>query len=115
MSAFKNMSALKSAPLFSAQLVAVSTSLLVLGLAVVQATTTPAKAHSQGQCANAVVASCNATYPDNYQARLACVNSGLDACQGHSHGGGGGRKSASDNLTSSGGSPAARTTRFKFN
>lgn len=110
------MSAFKSAPLFSAQLIAVSTSLLVLGLAVVQATTTPAKAHSQGQCANSVVESCNAAFPNNYPGRIACVNNGLDACQGHSHGGGGGKKSASDNLTSSGGGgAAARATRFKLN
>ncbi|PPD30003.1 MAG: hypothetical protein CTY20_04415 [Hyphomicrobium sp.] len=114
MSAFKPKTTLKSAPLFIGQFVVASASLLVLGLAVIQATA-PAKAHSQGQCANNVVASCNAAHPNNYQARIACVNSGLDACQGHAHGGGGGHKSASDNLTSSGGSPAARATRFKLN
>lgn len=65
--------------------------------------TTPAAAHSKGQCANSVVEACNNAFPNNYDGRIACVNNGLDACEHHSHGGGGGKKSASDNLTSSGG------------
>lgn len=97
------------------RLVVMSTSTLLLGLAIVQATATTANAHSQGQCANSVVTSCNAAFPNNYDGRIACVNNGLDACQGHSHGGGGGKKSASENLTSSGGGPAARATRLKLN
>lgn len=109
------MSARKmSAPHTRARLVATSTSMLLLGLAVIHATATSANAHSQGQCANSVVSSCNAAFPNNYDGRIACVNNGLDACQGHSHGGGGGKKSASDNLTSSGASPAARVTRLKL-
>ena len=91
-----------------------TTSLIVLGFAAVQAATTAAKAHSQGQCADSVVTSCNAAFPNNYPGRIACVNTGLDACQGHSHGGGGGKKSASDNLTSGGGGEGARSSRFKL-
>ncbi len=114
MSAFKLKTTLKSAPLFIGQFVVASASSLVLGLAVIQATT-PAKAHAQGQFANNVVVSGNAAYPNNNQARIACANSGVDACEGHTHGGGGGHRSTSFNLTSSGGSPAARVTRFKLN
>ena len=64
----------------------------------------PAFAHSTGACVNAVVDSCNAQYPNNYQARLACTNSGITQCNGHSHGGGGnGVDSASEDLTSGSG------------
>lgn len=114
MSAFKLKTTLKAAPLFIGQFVVASASSLVLGLAVIQVTKS-AKAHAQGQCANNVVASCNAAYPNNDQAPIACVNSGVDACEGHAHGGGGGHRSTSFNLTSSGGSPAARAIRFKLN
>ncbi len=48
----------------------------------------PALAHSVGACANAIVESCNAQWPDNYPARIACVNSGLNFCETHKHPGG---------------------------
>lgn len=47
-------------------------------------------AHSVGACTDHIVNACNAQWPNNYDARIACVNSGLDACETHTHGGGGG-------------------------
>jgi len=40
-------------------------------------------AHSEGDCANNGISSCNKSYPNNYDARLACANSVLTACAGH--------------------------------
>lgn len=57
------------------------------------------RAHSNGSCVDHVVESCNAAHPNNYNARLACTNSGITACNSHTHGGGGGVDSASDTLT----------------
>lgn len=50
----------------------------------------PACAHSVGACADHIVNACNNQWPDNHAALIACVDSGLTACETHSHGGGGG-------------------------
>lgn len=62
----------------------------------------PVFAHSKGACVDNVVEGCNAQHPNNYKARLACVNSGITQCNSHSHGGGNGVDSASEDLTSGG-------------
>ncbi len=61
----------------------------VLTTAVLSLAAAPASAHPVGDCVNMVVDSCNAQWPDNYPARIACVNSGITACEAHKHGGGG--------------------------
>ncbi len=62
-----------------------------------------ASAYSNGACVNNGIEGCNAQHPNNYKARLACANSVVTQCAGHSHGGGGnGVDSASNNFTSSG-------------
>ncbi len=61
----------------------------LLTTAVLSLAAAPALAHSVGACANAIVESCNAQWPDNYPARIACVNSGLNFCETHKHSGGG--------------------------
>ena len=71
-------------------------------------------AHSKGKCVDNVVDSCNATYPTNYAARIACVNNGIDQCNTHSHGGGGGRKPGADSFTSSSKPEQSRTKRFRL-
>lgn len=62
------------------------------------ATVQQACAHSLGACTDHVVQACNNQWPDNYNARIACVNSGITACQSHSHGGGGGVEPASEDF-----------------
>ena len=61
-----------------------------------------ASAHSNGACVNNGIEGCNAQHPNNYKARLACANSVVTQCNGHSHGGGNGVDSASNDYTSSG-------------
>jgi len=61
-----------------------------------------ASAHSNGACVNNGIEGCNAQHPNNYKARLACANSVVTQCSGHSHGGGNGVDSASNDYTSSG-------------
>ena len=83
-------------PSFSRAVVVVGTLLFSSALSV------PVFAHSKGACVDNVVEGCNAQHPNNYKARLACVNSGITQCNGHSHGGGNGVDSASEDLTSGG-------------
>ncbi|HDO52644.1 MAG TPA: hypothetical protein ENH05_07900 [Rhizobiales bacterium] len=72
-----------------------------------------ASAHSLGACTDNVVDACNAAHPGNYDARIACVNNGITACQGHSHGGGGRPESASENLSSGSNPEQSRTPIYK--
>ena len=58
-----------------------------LVLAALLAALASVHAHSEGDCANNGISSCNKSYPNNYDARLACANSVLTACAGHKHGG----------------------------
>lgn len=67
----------------------------------------PARAHSVGACVDSVVTSCNAQFPANYEARIACANSGITQCEGHGHGGGGRPKPGADSFSSSGGGERA--------
>jgi hypothetical protein len=66
-----------------------SNSMFVLGLLLVSLIAMPmaAGAHSEGDCANNGISSCNKSHPKNYDARLACANSVLTACAGHKHSG----------------------------
>ncbi|MGD9785869.1 MAG: hypothetical protein AB7E80_09125 [Hyphomicrobiaceae bacterium] len=74
-----------------------------------------AHAHSKGACVDAVVESCNATYPNNYQARIACTNNGITQCNSHTHSGGGRPKPGADSFSSSsGGGIGARTRTFRL-
>ena len=66
-----------------------SNSIFVLGLLLVSLLAAPmaAYAHSEGDCANNGISSCNKSHPKNYDARLACANSVLTACASHKHSG----------------------------
>lgn len=56
-------------------------------------------AHSVGDCVDHVVSVCNAQYPNNYQARIACTDAGITACETHGHGGGGGIEPGSNDFS----------------
>lgn len=71
-----------------------------------------ASAHSTGVCTDSVVIACNAQYPNNYKARISCVNGGISACQGHSHGGGS-TEPATNNFSAGSNPELNRVPRFK--
>jgi len=72
-----------------------------------------AAAHSTGSCVDNVVDSCNAAHPNNYNARIACTNNGITACNSHSHGGGSGVKPGATDFTTESGPKQSRIRRIR--
>jgi hypothetical protein len=84
-----------------------SHSILVLGLLLTGLLAVPmeAYAHSEGDCANSGISSCNKSHPNNYDARIACANSVLTACASHKHSGSSASFSSATKLKQSQDSP----------